>query len=86
MITTDQVQLFRLLIRHYLRFTMERAFVESLLSENASRLLAMQVAEKNIAEYIEDLKHEFNNRRQGEITAELLDIVAGSEALAQDYL
>ncbi len=86
MITMDQVHLFRYLIRNYLRITMERAFVESLLSENASRLLAMQVAEKNIAEYIEDLKHEFNNRRQGEITAELLDIVAGSEALAQDYL
>lgn len=85
-IATDQVKLFRLLIRQYLRITMERAFVESLLSENASRLLAMQVAEKNIAEYIEDLKHQFNNRRQGEITAELLDIVAGSEALAQDYL
>lgn len=86
MTTMNQDQLFRLLIRNHLRITLERAFVESLLSENASRLLAMQVAEKNIAEYIEDLKHEFNNLRQGEITAELLDIVAGSEALAQDYL
>ncbi|MFA5801329.1 MAG: F0F1 ATP synthase subunit gamma [Thermoleophilia bacterium] len=83
--TMDAWQLFRLLIRQHIRITVECSYVESLLSENTSRLLAMQVAEKNIGEYLEDLKHEFNNRRQGEITAELLDIVAGSEALSETY-
>lgn len=77
--------LFRSLINQHIRIMVERCYVESLLSENTSRLLAMQVAEKNIGEYLEDLKHDFNNRRQGEITAELLDIVAGSEALSADY-
>ncbi|MDO8736610.1 MAG: F0F1 ATP synthase subunit gamma [Thermoleophilia bacterium] len=85
MFTMDARQLFRQLIRQHIRIMVERSYVESLLSENTSRLLAMQVAEKNIGEYLEELKHDFNNRRQGEITAELLDIVAGSEALSADY-
>ncbi|MHB9111821.1 MAG: F0F1 ATP synthase subunit gamma [Thermoleophilia bacterium] len=83
--TMEPWQLFRSLINQHIRIMVERSYVESLLSENTSRLLAMQVAEKNIGEYLEDLKHDFNNRRQGEITAELLDIVAGSEALSAGY-
>jgi len=83
--TMDARKLFRSLIRQHIRIMVESSYVESLLSENTSRLLAMQVAEKNIGEYLEDLKHDFNNRRQSEITAELLDIVAGSEALSADY-
>lgn len=83
--TMEPWPLFRSLINQLIRNRVERPYVESLLSENTSRLLAMQVAEKNIGEYLEDLKHDFNNRRQGEITAELLDIVAGSEALSADY-
>ncbi|MHB8792584.1 MAG: F0F1 ATP synthase subunit gamma [Thermoleophilia bacterium] len=83
--TSEPRPLFRSLINQYIRMMVERSYVESLLSENTSRLLAMQVAEKNIGEYLEDLKHDFNNRRQGEITAELLDIVAGSEALSSGY-
>ncbi|MHB0914350.1 MAG: F0F1 ATP synthase subunit gamma [Thermoleophilia bacterium] len=72
-------ELFGALVRQHLTATLESAFAESLLSENASRLFSMQVAEKNIADYLEGLGREFNNRRQGEITAELLDIVAGAE-------
>ena len=83
--TMDATQLFRSLIRQHISVMVERSYVESLLSENTSRLLAMQVAEKNIGDYLEDLKHDLNNRRQGEITAELLDIVAGSEAMTADY-
>lgn len=79
--TMDWRELFSALLREHLFLSAERAFAESLLSENSSRLIAMQVAEKNIGEYLDDLKHEFNNQRQGEITAELLDIVAGSQAL-----
>lgn len=83
--TMDAPQLFRSLIRQHINVMVERSYVESLLSENTSRLLAMQVAEKNIGDYLEDLKHDLNNRRQGDITAELLDIVAGSEAMSAGY-
>ncbi len=78
---TDWQTLLRSLIRHYLRVTIERAFVQSLLSENTSRLLAMQMAESNIADYLDDLHHKFNEQRQSEITAEILDIVASLEAV-----
>lgn len=40
-----------------------------------------RLAERNIDDYLDDLRHEFNGQRQSEITSELLDIVAGSEAL-----
>jgi F-type H+-transporting ATPase subunit gamma len=52
-------------------------------SENAARLRAMQAAEKNILELAQDLDREFSETRQGLITAELLDIVAGFEALGE---
>ncbi len=79
--TMDWEPLLRSLIREYLRVTLERSFVESLVSENTSRLLAMQVAESNVADFLDVLTHEFNEQRQSEITAEILDIVAGMEAV-----
>lgn len=79
--TMDWQRLLEALIRQYIRATLERAFVESLVSENASRLIAMQMAESNIADFLDGLQHEFNERRQSEITSEILDIVAGLEAM-----
>jgi F-type H+-transporting ATPase subunit gamma len=58
-----------------------RAFAESLASENASRLAAMQAAERSIDERLEELRGEFRYQRQHAITEELLDIVSGFEAL-----
>jgi len=58
----------------------ERA-AESLRSENISRLAAMQMAEKNIGDRLNELNTQFNQQRQTTITEELLDIVAGFEAL-----
>lgn len=78
----DWRQLFSSLITQHFLASLERSFVRSLLAENASRLLSMQVAEKNIDEYLLDLNHQFNNQRQTAITAEILDIVASAEALA----
>lgn len=75
-------ELFSMLIQQHFRVSLERSFVRSLLAENASRLLSMQVAEKNIAEYLDDLSHMYNNQRQTSITAEILDIVASSQALS----
>ena len=50
---------------------------ESLASENASRLIAMQRAEKNIEEMLGDLRHEYHHQRQDAIDTELFDVVAG---------
>jgi F-type H+-transporting ATPase subunit gamma len=77
----DWDQLFSSLIRQYLFFSLYRAFVESLASENASRLSSMQVAEKNIEERLKELNTQFHSQRQASITMELLDIVTGFEAL-----
>jgi F-type H+-transporting ATPase subunit gamma len=77
----DVDQLFSSLVRHYLFFSLYRAFVESLASENASRLLSMQVAEGKIEEHMNELNIQFNRQRQAAITSELLDVVTGFEAI-----
>jgi len=70
------------LIREYLFISLFRACAESLASENASRLAAMQRAEKNIDELLEDLGQDFHQLRQSSIDAELFDVISGFEALA----
>lgn len=68
-------------IREYLFVSLFRACAESLASENASRLAAMQRADKNIDGLLEDLNGSFHRLRQDEIDEELFDVVAGYEAL-----
>lgn len=82
--TMDWDQLFSTLIRQYLFFSLHSAFVESLASENSSRLLSMQVAEKNIEERLNELNTQFHSIRQDSITSELLDIMTGYEAIANE--
>ena len=79
--TMDWDSLFSALIHEYLFISLFQAFAESLASENASRLASMQAAEKNIEEQLSELKKQFHQMRQMAITEELLDIVAGFEAL-----
>jgi len=79
----DGDMIFSSLIREYLFISLYRAFAESLASENASRLASMQNAEKNIEEQLQDLHGQFHRTRQMTITEELLDIVAGFEALSE---
>jgi len=69
------------LVREYLFVSIFRACAESLASENASRLAAMQRAEKNIDELLEDLHRTFYRLRQSGIDEELFDVVSGFEAL-----
>ena len=76
----------RVLIREYLFVSIYKACAESLASENASRLEAMQRAEKNIGEISEDLNQSYNQLRQSTIDEELFDIVAGFEALKKEIL
>jgi F-type H+-transporting ATPase subunit gamma len=70
------------LIREYLFISLFRACAEALASENASRLAAMQRAEKNIDELLEELNQSYNRQRQNGIDEELFDVVAGFEALS----
>jgi F-type H+-transporting ATPase subunit gamma len=81
--TMDWDRLFSSLIHEYLFVSLYRAFAESLASENASRLASMQGAEKNIEEMLSGLNTHFHQQRQMSITEELLDIVAGFEALSK---
>jgi F-type H+-transporting ATPase subunit gamma len=72
----------RVLIREYLFISLFRACAESLASENASRLGAMQRADKNIDELLETLHGNFHRLRQSGIDEELFDVISGFEALA----
>jgi F-type H+-transporting ATPase subunit gamma len=79
--TMDWNRLFSSLVRQYLFVSLYRAFVESLASENTSRLFSMQSAEKNIEERLKELNARFHHQRQASITAELLDVATGFEAI-----
>jgi F-type H+-transporting ATPase subunit gamma len=74
---------FEALLREHLFIALFRACAESLASENASRLVAMQRAEKNIDELSETLTRRFHQLRQSSIDEELFDVVAGFESLAK---
>jgi F-type H+-transporting ATPase subunit gamma len=73
--------LFAALVRQYLFISVFRACAESLASEHASRLSSMQGAERNIDERLDDLGGRYRRQRQESITEELLDVVAGFQAL-----
>lgn len=69
------------LLPKYLRVRVERAINESLTSEHASRMTAMENATSNADDVIENLTLQYNKTRQAIITTELMDIVNGTEAL-----
>ena len=71
----------RALLREYLFISLFRACAESLASENASRLAAMERANKNIDDLLETLHGTFHRVRQSGIDEELFDVIAGFEAL-----
>ena len=58
------------------------ALVESVASENGARMTAMDNATSNADEMIEDLSLMYNRARQGSITHELTEIIAGSNAIS----
>jgi F-type H+-transporting ATPase subunit gamma len=78
----ERERLFTALVRQYLFVSLFRACAESQAAEHASRLSAMQSASKNLDERQVELLGEFRRRRQEVITAELLDVVSGYEALS----
>jgi F-type H+-transporting ATPase subunit gamma len=82
--TLEWNALFSALLRQYLFVTLFRAFAESLASENAARLVSMQVAERNVEERVAELQKQYHHQRQNAITSELLDIISGFELLADE--
>lgn len=77
----DRDGLLATLLREWLFIAFFRACAESLASEHASRLLAMQNAEHNIEDQLTILHTLYHQQRQAAITTELLDVVVGFEAL-----
>lgn len=71
------------LIREYLFISLFRACAEFLVSENASRLVAMQRADRNIDELLECNHGAFNSLWQNSIDEELFDVTSGYEVLTQ---
>ena len=70
-----------LLVPKYMTSILYGAFVEAVASENGARMQAMDSATNNAEEIIEDLALKYNRARQGAITQELTEIIAGADAL-----
>lgn len=79
----DITETLRALISEYLFVSLFRACAESLASENSSRLAAMQRADKNIDELLDNLNGEYYRVRQSGIDEELFEVVSGFEALSR---
>ncbi len=69
------------LVPDYVEISVFRALLESTASEHGARMTAMRNASQNAGEIIQDLTLEMNRARQAEITQEILEVVAGAEAL-----
>lgn len=74
----DAETVLSLLIPKTLKLKLFTAHVDSVTSEHAARMMAMQIATDNADDLIEDLTLEYNKLRQQSITNELLDIAGGS--------
>ncbi len=71
------------LLPFYLETELYRALLESAASEQGARMTAMRNASKNAGELIDSLTLQMNRARQAEITQEILEVVAGADALTQ---
>ena len=69
---------------HNIIVSLFRTCAESLASETVGRLTAMQRAEMNINELLEDLNRHFHQLRQSGIDEKLFDVIFGSETLVKD--
>jgi F-type H+-transporting ATPase subunit gamma len=74
-------ELLPMLFEEYAALSVYRALLESAASEHGARMTAMRNAAENAQEMIDDLTLEMNRVRQAEITQEILEVVAGAEAL-----
>jgi F-type H+-transporting ATPase subunit gamma len=77
----NQGSIFERLVPIYIEITLLRALFDSVASELGARMTAMDSATKNAKEMISRLTLAYNRQRQAVITTELIEIIAGSEAL-----
>ena len=71
-----------IIIPKYVSSLIYGALVESVASENGARMTAMDNATSNADEMIDDLSLMYNRARQGSITQELTEIIAGANAIS----
>ena len=70
------------LVPDYVEISIYRALLESTASEHGARMTAMRNASENASEIIDDLTLQLNRERQADITQEIMEVVAGAEALS----
>lgn len=78
----DEEEALNLLIPKYITSLIYGGMVEAVASENGARMQAMDSATSNAEEMIEKLSLQYNRARQGSITQELTEIIAGAEAIS----
>ena len=78
----NEEEALNMIIPKYITSLFYWALVEAVASENGARMQAMDSATSNAEEMIDDLTLKFNRARQGSITQELTEIIAGAEALS----
>jgi F-type H+-transporting ATPase subunit gamma len=77
----DQSTILSEILPLFLRTRLHQVFLESTAGEHAARMTAMDAASRNAKDVIDRLTLEYNRARQAAITRELVEIVAGAEAL-----
>lgn len=78
----NEEEALELIIPKYVTSLVYGALVEAVASENGARMQAMDSATNNAEDIISDLSLKYNRARQGSITQELTEIIAGAEALS----
>ena len=77
----DKEQIIQELIPYALKVKFFRSMLDSYAAEHGARMTAMHKATDNASEMIKSLKLSYNKARQAAITKEILEIVAGAEAI-----
>ena len=77
----DEQDILRALLPRYVGVQIFRALLENVASEQAASMTAMDNATRNAGEMIDKLTLQYNRARQAQITTELIEIIAGAEAL-----
>jgi F-type H+-transporting ATPase subunit gamma len=77
----DPEEILQRLVPDYVEISVFRALLESAASEHGARMTAMRNASENAGELIQDYTLEMNRARQAEITQEIMEVVAGANAL-----
>ena len=79
----NEEEALNLIIPKYVTSLFYGAFIEAVASENGARMQAMDSATSNAEDMIDDLSLKYNRARQGSITQELTEIIAGAQAISQ---